>query len=151
MAHYNPWATWSPGGVFGDLRRDLDSVFDRYGRSGGVGAAAGRGAFPPVNLYETSGGYVLTAELPGIPPADIHVSLEGATVTIDGERRDADAGEGVAVHRRERATGRFRRAFELPNTIEGDKVEAFHRNGVLMLRLPKAPEHQPRRIAVNPS
>ena len=44
-----------------------------------------------------------------------------------------------------------RRAFELPNTIEGDKVEAFHRNGVLMLRLPKAPEHQPRRIAVNPS
>ncbi|MDJ0785179.1 MAG: Hsp20/alpha crystallin family protein [Myxococcota bacterium] len=142
---HRPW-----GSLFDELRRDLDGLFDHYGA--GRPVASSRGVFPPVNLEETSEGFVLTAELPGVAPADIQVSLEGATVMIQGERKPHPATpEEHAVHRRERRTGSFRRAFELPATIDAEKVEAFHRNGVLELRLPKAPEFQPRQINVQAS
>lgn len=131
-------------GSFGSLRRELDELFDRFG---GVGARAAHSAYPAVNLYETDEAYVLTAELPGLAPEDLTISLEGSTVTLSGERKAA-AEEGASVHRRERPTGAFRRAFDLPVPIDGDRVEALHKNGVLTLRLPKAPEHRPRQIAV---
>jgi HSP20 family protein len=129
----------------------MDALLDRFG--GGPIAASGPGVFPAVNLYETAEGYVLTAELPGVPPGEIQVSLEGSTVTLQGERRIDYESEGtnVSPHRRERQAGSFRRAFELPATIDADKVEAVHRNGVLLLRLPKTAEAQPRQIAVQTS
>ena len=68
-------------------------------------------------------------------------------MTPRGERRashDTDA----SVHRAERSVGTFQRAIDLPVAIDGEKVEATHRHGVLTLRLPKAPEHQPRQIRV---
>jgi HSP20 family protein len=126
----------------------MDALFDRFGGD----APGGRGVFPPVNLYETGDAYVLTAELPGLRPEDIQLSLEDSTVTLRGERKiDYPEGGELAVHRLERESGAFRRAFDLPVPIEADKVEAIQRNGVLMLRLPKAPEHQPRQISVRTS
>jgi HSP20 family protein len=129
----------------------MDALFGRFGE--GVPSAGGwQGVFPAVNLYETADAYVLTAELPGVGTDDIHVSLEESTVILEGERKVDYASEGGASpHRRERQAGRFRRAFALPAAIDADKVEAVHRNGVLMLRLPKSPEAQPRRIAVQAS
>ena len=92
------------------------------------------------------------AELPGIESEDIQVSLERSTVIIEGERKiDYANQEGVSLHRRERQVGSFRRAFELPAMIDADKVEAVHQNGVLMLRLPKSPQDQPRQISVQAS
>ena len=54
----------------------------------------------------------------------------------------------ASLHRAERQSGSFRRAFALPAEVDADKVEAVHKNGVLVLRLPKKPEHQPRQISV---
>ena len=137
--------SWSqePRGGFDALRREMDGLFDRFGTF----SALARGVFPPVNLYENDDAYVLTAELPGIAPEELEVSLEGSTVTLRGERKPF-AEEGASVHRSERAVGTFRRAVDLPVAIDGEKVEAVHRGGVLTLRLPKAPEHRPRQISV---
>ena len=111
-----------------------------------------QGVFPAVNFYETADAYLLTAELPGIAPDDIEVSLQGSTVTLSGERKiDYSTQKDVSLHRRERQAGSFRRAFQLPVAIDGDKIEAMHKNGVLMLRLPKTPEQQPRQIPVRTS
>jgi len=108
-----------------------------------------RGVFPAVNLHESDTGYILTAELPGVAPENIDVSIEGATVTLSGERKvERVAGDGVAVHRRERQSGTFRRAFELPAEIDLDAAKATHRNGVLTLDLPKTAAVQPRQIPV---
>lgn len=108
-----------------------------------------RGVFPPVNLHENADGFVLTAELPGVAPENIDVSIEGSTVTLSGERKvEYEAGDGVAVHRRERPTGTFRRAFELPTEIHSDAAKASHKNGVLTLELPKSPAVKPRQIAI---
>ena len=147
---YRPWAAepW----VFDQLRREMDAVLHRFG--GGVPAMSNewQGVFPAVNLYETADAYLLTAELPGIAPDDIEVSLQGSTVTLSGERKiDYSTLKDVSLHRRERQVGSFRRAFQLPAAIDGDKIEAAHKNGVLMLRLPKTPEHQPRQIPVRTS
>jgi len=129
----------------------MDAVFNRFG-GGTTASSSWRGVFPAVNLYETTENFVLMAELPGIESEDIHVSLERSTITIEGERKiDYANQEGVSLHRRERQVGSFRRAFELPAVIDADKVEAVHQNGVLMLRLPKSPQDQPRQISVKAS
>jgi HSP20 family protein len=126
----------------------MNALLGRFGtvRSSGRGAV-----FPAVNLYEASDAYVVTAELPGVRSEDIQVSVEGSTVALRGERKIEYPTDGTSIHRLERRSGSFRRAFELPVTVDADKAEAIHRNGVLMLRLPKAPEHRPRRITVQAS
>jgi HSP20 family protein len=147
MAHLDLLRPWARGGLggFDTLRREMDELFDRFAVL--PAASAAHGPFPAVNLYESQDGYVLTAELPGVAPEALEIALEGATLTLSGERK-ADVEEGASVHRRERPSGPFRRGFELPVPIDADKVEAVHRHGVLTLRLPKAPEHRPRQIRV---
>lgn len=130
---------------FDDLRREMDALFGRFATAH---PDARRGVFPAVNLYESEDAYVLTAELPGVDPKAIEVSLEGATVNLRGERRIDYSAETGSAHRLERQSGAFRRAFELPGAVDADKVEAIHRSGILMLRLPKAAEQQARRISI---
>lgn len=139
---YRPWAA-DPWRNFDELRREMDALLGRF-PTGGRSA----GAFPATNLYEAGDAYVLTAELPGVRPEDIEVSMEGTTVTLRGERKIDHGDRETSAHRLERRAGSFRRAFELPLRVDPDKVEAVHRNGVLMLRLPKAAEHKPRQITV---
>jgi len=129
------------------------TFFDDFAQSPGSSRTRGisptRGVYPPVNLVETVDAFVLTAEIPGVAADDIDVSLEGQTVTLSGQRKvDSTAGDGVAVHRRERAAGHFKRAFELPKKFDLEAAEAKHKNGVLELRLPKSPEAQARQISV---
>lgn len=136
----NPWR-----GLMSDLQRDLHSAFRPHD-----GVFQGmRGVYPAVNLHESDEGYVLTAELPGVSPENISVSLEGSTVTLSGERKiEYPVGEGVALHRRERQSGSFRRAFELPSEIDLEAAKATHKNGVLTLVLPKSPAARPRQITI---
>jgi HSP20 family protein len=126
----------------------MDDLLGRFASPSPL-SSGWRGVFPAVNLYETADAYVLTAELPGVAPEDIQVALEGSTLTLSGERRIGYVGqEGVSLHRSERQAGSFRRAFELPTPVDADKVEAVHKHGVLMLRISKTPEAQPRQISV---
>jgi HSP20 family protein len=148
MARYwlsNPWSS-DPLASFDQLRRGMDELFER------VGARTTRraGAFPPVNLYETTSGYVLTAELPGLSGDEIDVSIERNRVTLRGERKIEHPSE-ASLHRVERQAGVFRRTIELPVDVDSEKAQAVCRNGVLMLQIPKAAAHKPRQIAVKAS
>lgn len=149
MAQYRLYRpALGPLGGFEDLRREMDAVLNRFA---GSPLEARRGVFPAVNLYETTDSYMLTAELPGVGPEDLELSIEGSTVTLRGERKIDYSNVPGGVHRRERQSGAFRRAFELPADVDVEKVEAVHSNGVLLLRLPKTPERQPRRISIQTS
>jgi HSP20 family protein len=148
MARYwlsNPRSN-DPLASFDQLRRGMDELFER------VEARTTRraGAFRPVNLYETTNDYVLTAELPGLGGDDIDVSVERNRVTPRGERK-IDHPSDASLHRVERQAGVFRRTIELPGDVDADKAQAVYRNGVLMLQIPKAAAHQPRQIAVKES
>jgi len=135
-----PWS-----GLLDELRREVDPALRRPNAA----FQGSRGVYPPVNLFETEEGYVLTAELPGVPPESVDVSIEGSTVILSGERKiEYSVGDGTAIHRRERQSGVFRRAFELPTEIDVDAAKATHKNGVLTLNLPKSPAAKPRQITI---
>jgi HSP20 family protein len=140
--------SWTP---FEQLRRELAGVLGSFAPE--TARAAGRSSvFPPVNLYETEEAWILTAEVPGLSPASLDVSVDGTRVTLRGERKIEISGQpGTSVHRRERQAGIFRRTFELPGAPEDEKIEAIYRHGVLRVRLPKPARHHPRQIAVQTS
>jgi HSP20 family protein len=140
----NPWSL-DPFPEVGELRRRIEELFDGVGAAN-AGVARG-GVYPPVNLYETGDGYVLMAELPGLRVEDIEITVERDRLTLHGERR-IEHPEDASLHRVERRAGAFRRTVQLPLEVDGEKVEAVYRDGVLTLRIPKSPQHQPRRISV---
>lgn len=137
----------------------LQREFDRAMRDvfGASTAPTTAGAWAPVlDVEETEDGFVLHVELPGVATEDVEVSLEENVLTIEGERAfyaDREAGpnsapRGDGFRRVERSFGRFHRALRLPDRVDGDRVTANHRDGVLTIDVPKAEEAKPRRIEV---
>lgn len=104
---------------------------------------------PSFDVKETPDAYQFKADLPGILEAEMEISLEGTRLTVAGKRDDEALKEGERIHLSERSHGRFSRTFTLPEDVEGEKVVAELRNGVLTLMVPKRPEVRPRKINVS--
>lgn len=128
----------------------LDAFRQELGRVLEPGVATDRATFPATNLRDTGQALVLTAEVPGLEDKDLHITLTEDVLTVAGERK-ADAPEGYSVHRQERAPFRFSRSYSLPVKVDPEKTSARLENGVLEVRLEKAPEVKPRQITVRPS
>jgi len=91
---------------------------------------------------------MVTAELPGIDPKAVDISLTGKSVTLRASRQPDDAKDGESYHRRERWYGQFSRTIDLPYVIDAAKVDARFSRGVLHLTLPRAEEEKPKKIAI---
>lgn len=103
---------------------------------------------PPVNIYEDAGGITLQADLPGVSRERLDVQIDGNNLTVEGQA-EINMPEGMeALYADVNATG-YRRSFTLSNELQADKINAEMKDGVLTLRVPKRPEHQPRKIEVN--
>jgi len=105
-------------------------------------AYAGRDAYDAprvkVDVTEKNGGYVVTADLPGVRKEDIQVQIDGAQVTLSAEvKREKEAAEGERALYTERSYGKTSRSFTLPVELDEAKAEAKFRDGVLELTLPK--------------
>lgn len=109
------------------------------------------GGFPATNVWINQDSAVVTAELPGVEQNDIDVSVVGDTLTIKGERKRQDLGEEGHYHRRERTSGGFTRALQLPFRVEPDEVSASLRNGTLYITMPRAQADRPRKIQIKNS
>lgn len=107
-----------------------------------------RPSFPAMNIWANQDGAIVEVKLPGVNPEDIDISIEGQTVTIAGSHPQKAFDDGEKYLRRERRFGNFSRSFELPFTIEADKVEATFKNGILSIALPQAEADKPKKIAV---
>jgi HSP20 family protein len=141
---------WSPSRDLMAMRDEMTRLFNDFFRGGEAHEGSWwAGAWTPaVDLYETDDGLVLKAELPGFSKDDVHLELKDNALTLHGERkRELDVKE-EQYHRVERAYGAFRRSFMLPALVDADKVEATFKDGVLELKLPKAEEAKPKRIAI---
>src|SRR2546425_8269575 len=91
-----------------------------------------------VDVAEKNGAYLVTAELPGVKKEDIHVSIDGAQVTLEAEvKREKEATKDQRVLHTERVFGKVSRSFTLPQEVDEAKAEAKFRDGVLELTLPK--------------
>jgi HSP20 family protein len=91
------------------------------------------------------------AELPGVRPEDVKLSIENSVLTIRGEKKQEAEENNERVHRYERMYGLFERSFALPNSIDPEKIEARYENGILTVSLPKAEKARPREIPVKSS
>ena len=103
---------------------------------------------PPVNAWVGESDVVVTAELPGVDPSKVDVSVVGDTLTISGARQAEALKEGESYHRQERSHGRFTRSLQLPFHVEADKVEAKYERGILRVTLPRAEADKPRKVSV---
>ena len=103
---------------------------------------------PPVDVRETKDALEIAAELPGLDPKDVEVSLENGVLTLKGSRRFEKATEGETYHRVERAYGLFERSFSLPTNVDPERVHAVFRHGVLHLTLSKREEAKPKSISI---
>ena len=130
---------------FHALSRELDSVFGGF-LEGPATADTGR-TLPRLAVWETEDGYQVEAELPGVLPDDLDVSVHGNRVTLKGERKET-AREGATALRREWNGFDFERSFDLPVDIDDKGVVAELEHGILRLTLPKAPGHKPQKVKV---
>ena len=147
--------TWQP---FEGLRDEIDRLFDDFGR--GMWQPFRRSLFPmapsfrrqvkwptmpAVDVVESEKAYEITAELPGMDEKNIEVKVADGVLTIKGEKREETEKKEKKekdYYLQERSFGSFERSFEVPESVEVDKIEASFKKGVLMLTLPKKAEAQ---------
>jgi HSP20 family protein len=143
----NIW-TWRPGwDPLGELQRQVDRLFDFTQDVSRQFYQTWR-QFPAFNLYEATAEYLLVAPMAGIKPDDLDVSVTGNSLTIKGERRRSSDAPEESFRRMERWQGKWSRTIQMPDNADPDRLSATLDNGVLFLRVPKAPEGQPRQVQV---
>ena len=142
------FVTRHPLSELATVRREMNGLLRSFDRALSGPTSAAASAVPPFNLHEAEDAVILTAELPGLEPEAVEVSVKADEVTVSGEWPTPEAPEGGQWLRRERPRGRFARSLRLPFTPPADGVEAEFRRGVLTLVLHKPTENQPRRIEV---
>jgi HSP20 family protein len=103
---------------------------------------------PPVDVFEEADAIRIMAEVPGVKPEDVKISVEGNTLTIQGTKQQQAEERTERVHRYERTYGQFERSFTLPATVDADRIQASYESGVLTVSLPKVEKAKPRQIRV---
>jgi len=142
---------WLSEGDFASRMNRLQREMERLWSTGWGGIGHGSSVYPQINIYDDGESYIARAEVPGVDPGDIDVTVTGDTLTIRGKREIEPPGENSSYHRRERSSGEFRRAFTLPEQVDSSKVVAKSTNGVLEIVLPRAEQAKQRKIEIKTS
>lgn len=108
----------------------------------------GGGWIPNVDILETAEELVVKAELPGVEPDDLRVTVGGGELAFEGRRRDPSHADGDVVHLEERQHGEFRRTVVLGVPVNTRNAEAVLVDGLLRVRFPKVPNRRGERVAV---
>lgn len=146
-------AGWEP---FDTLRRQVDRMFEDFGRGFGMWRPFGRSLIdmpswpageiwsksPAVDVVEKEKEYEITAELPGIDASNIDIKLASGMLTIKGEKKEEKEEKKKDYYLSERRFGSFQRSFQLPDGVVEDKIEASYDNGLLTIKLPKGADVQ---------
>ena len=138
---------WNTNGLPEEVRQ----VFDRFLQpedSDASNVVTSQWA-PRVDIREDEQRFVILADIPGVDPAQIEVSMEKGILTIKGEREAATAESNGKFTRVERARGAFHRRFALPDSADAEGITANGRFGVLEIVIPKKAQATPRRITIN--
>lgn len=114
---------------------------------GGVQAATG--SVPTFLVREEPTAFIIEADLPGVAPGDLELSVKGSEVTLRAHRAESSGENGSQTHRRERWSGGIERTIDLGAPVDADRTSASLVNGLLTVTLPKPASAQPRRIPVS--
>jgi HSP20 family protein len=103
---------------------------------------------PACDVFEDKDAVKIVAEVPGVRPEDVKISLENNLLSIRGEKKQQAEEKNERVHRYERSYGTFERTFSLPSTVDPDRIAANYEHGILKVSIPKAEQARPREIPV---
>ncbi|MGN6227898.1 Hsp20/alpha crystallin family protein [Dyella sp. KULCS107] len=146
MSNRNPMQ-WNASRMFPE---EVRQAFDRFfqAEDGDASNVVTSQWAPRVDIREDEQRFVILADIPGVDPAQIEVSMEKGILTIKGERQ-APNGDNGKYTRVERAHGVFHRRFTLPDSADAEGITAKGKFGVLEIVIPKKPLATPRRITIN--
>ena len=138
--------TWFPFYDMSKTLAEVDRLFNAVDRPVGLRSVP-RGTFPAINVYDQGDNTVLLAEVPGVNPKDLELTVLNDTVTLKGERQSG-LPEQARIYRQERMHGSFSRTITLPDSVDPDSVQASYQNGVLRVTMSKAEAAKAKRIAI---
>lgn len=134
------------------LRTEMDRLFDSFVRDPWAALESRFGMerawSPAVDVAETEDEVTIRAEVPGVEPANLDISLTGNQLVLSGEKKESAEKKEGGFYQSETRYGSFRRSVTLPETIDPNQVEADYANGVLTIRLKKSVKTPPKRIDV---
>ena len=142
---------WRPLGEVDSFRREMDRMFENFFGSGADVGESSLTWYPSVDIKETKDDFVLMAEVPGMAKDDIKINISENTLTVKGEKKEEKKEDDQNYHRVERRYGTFQRSFTLPIQVQGNKVKAAYKDGVLTITLPKKEEVKPKEIPITVS
>ncbi len=141
-----PWSR--PGDVIG-LRNEMNSLFDRFFDWKPFGSGSDVSVWrPALDVSETPKEILIRAELPGMDPKEINISLRDNVLTVQGERKQEKEEKDENYHRVERSYGSFARSFRLPAEVESEKVDAAYKDGILTIKLKKSAKAAAKKIEI---
>jgi HSP20 family protein len=139
IARYEPW------GLLNQLQKELERSYRDQSGESTVSTAEWA---PAVDIKEDAQQFVIEADIPGVKPEEIDVSMEGGVLTIKGEKRAENKTEKEGYKRVERTYGSFYRRFSLPDTADAEAISAKSKHGVLEIVIPKREAVKPKKIDV---
>jgi HSP20 family protein len=141
LTRHNPWS------LFDQLQRELNMPMNKIDNEDNGNIATANWA-PAVDIKEDDKAFTLLADIPGVDPDEIEVTMDKGVLTIKGERQSEKKTEEENYKRVERQYGVFYRRFTLPDSADADGIEAHSEHGVLNITIPKQEVAQSRRISV---
>jgi HSP20 family protein len=139
---------YEPFNYLTQLQDEINQIFKRSA-SGEESNVATSSWMPAVDIHEDEQKFTIEADIPGVKPEDIEVTMERGILSIRGERSDVKEEEKEGYRRVERARGSFYRRFSLPDTADEARIEAHGKDGVLQIVIPKREVAKPRKIQIN--
>ncbi len=136
-----------PATTLSSLRDEMNDLLNRFWSTASEPFGLAEWS-PALDVSETDEAVLVHAEIPGIDPKDLDISVVGDTLTLRGQKIDETEQSGRNYHRVERRYGSFTRSLVLPAAVDPDNVTATAKEGVLEIRLPKKEEAKARRIEI---
>jgi len=138
---------WEPFDEMMSMRESMDRLFEDFfsRRPRTSGPLVWQ---PALEVYETDHEVVVKAELPGIDPKSVGVTVTAEGLTIKGEAKAEHEDKGRNYYRRELRYGAFQRTIALPNEVKSDETKAIFKQGILEVKIPKAERVRPKTVSV---
>ena len=140
ITRYEPW------GILNQLQKELERAYEGDANESSVSTAEWA---PAVDIKEEAERFVLLADIPGVKPEEINISMEDGVLTITGEKNTEAETEKDGYKRVERTYGSFYRRFTLPDTADSDAISAKSKHGVLEIVIPKRETVKPKKISIS--
>jgi HSP20 family protein len=146
---WKPFTELTPFREFERMRRDMDRLWDSFFDVAPRRRGEDRGEWlPSLDVSETKNELMVKAEVPGMDPKDITISLSDGMLTIKGEKKQEKEEKEADYHLVEREYGSFVRSVRLPKGVQGDKISASYKDGILKIALPKSEEAKKKEIRI---